>query len=84
MGDEAAAALFKVTMRKPGGFMLKGAETEAGSAGLGKDEAAVFKQQLTCLGERAFGLSCGDFMHVKWRGCGLARIHGMSLRCCLH
>lgn len=84
VGHEAAAALFEVAMRKPRGFKLKCAEAEAGRAGLSKDEAAVFKQQLTGLGERAFGLSYGDFTHVKWRGCGFVQIHGMSLRCCGH
>ena len=48
---QAAAALFVVTQRHPVGFLLKGAKAKASGAGLGYDEAAIFKQQLFCLGD---------------------------------
>jgi hypothetical protein len=54
MSDEAAAALFEIRDGETGGFFFERAETEAGCAGLGNDEASVFKQEFAGLGESVF------------------------------
>lgn len=75
MRDEAAAALFKVREWQAVGFFFKGTEAEAGSAGLGDDEAAVFDQEFASLGACAVWSRRGEFFQMKWLVCGLARVH---------
>jgi hypothetical protein len=73
--DEAATALLVKTSGQAGCLLFKRAETEAGSAGLGDDEAAVFEQEFACLSERVVWSRCRDFLYRKWPGCGLVRVH---------
>lgn len=54
VGDETAATLFNERKRQAGSFFFKRAEAEAGRAGLGDDEAAVFEQEIAGLGKRLF------------------------------
>ncbi len=49
--DEAAAALIDEAAGEAGGFLLQRAETEAGRALLGEDEAAIFEQEFARLGD---------------------------------
>lgn len=54
MGNDTVASMFEIGMWQPCGFILKGAKTEARSAGLGDNKASVFEQQFLRLIECAF------------------------------
>lgn len=75
VGDEAAATLLDEAKRQAGGFLFERPEAEAGGAGLGDDEAAVFQQEFTGLGEHVLGGTRSEFPESEGRSCSRGRIH---------
>ena len=53
-GHKAAPTLFEIAEWEASGFLLQRAEAEAGGAGLGDDESAVFEQQVASLQQGGF------------------------------